>query len=68
MTVVPQPFVPAEELHLDYHFTRREIRILARFLRNNQALLPDGLEDFAQAVEAAVYDAMSVDEAEAFYL
>ncbi len=68
MTVVPHPFVPAGDLHLDYHFTCREVRILARFLRNNQALLPDGLEDFAQAVEAAVYDSMSVDEAEAFYL
>ena len=54
-------------MHLDYHFTRREIRILARYFRNNQATLPEGIEDFAKAVETAIYNSMSIDEAEAFY-
>lgn len=67
MTVVPLSFDSIEDLHLDYHFSHREIRVLARYFRNHQADLPEGLEDFARAVEAAVYNAMSIDEAEEFY-
>ena len=67
MTIAPLIFEPVEDLHLDYHFTRREIRILARYFRNNQATLPEGIEDFAKAVETAIYNSMSIDEAEAFY-
>lgn len=56
-----------ETLSLDYHFSADEIRLLARFFRNNQESLPDGLVDFAMKVERVIYNSMSIDEAEAFY-
>lgn len=56
-----------EDLQLTYQFTKRELRILARFIRLHQDKIPEGLEDFAGAVEKAIYNSMSVDEAEAFY-
>lgn len=52
---------------LDYHFTERELRGLACFLRKNQERLPDELLDFAAKVERVMYNSMSIDEAEAFY-
>ncbi|MBQ9281056.1 MAG: hypothetical protein IJ207_02530 [Treponema sp.] len=58
---------PKTEFSLSYNFTEREIRNLAKFLRNNQESLPDALIPFATKVERAVYDSMSIDEAEAFY-
>ncbi len=54
-------------ISLDYHFTEREIRILARFFRNHQEEIPDGLLDFSMKVERVVYSSMSIGEAEAFY-
>ncbi len=56
-----------EDLHLTYEFSKRELRILARTLRQYQDKIPEGLEDFAAAVEKAIYNSMSIDEAEAFY-
>ncbi len=52
---------------LDYHFTEREIMILARFFRNHQDQIPDGLLDFSMKIEKVVYSSMSIGEAEAFY-
>ncbi len=52
---------------LDYHFNEREIRNLARLLRDNQERLPDALLNFASKIERAMYNSMSIDEAEAFY-
>ena len=52
---------------MDYHFSEREIRQLARFLRNNQESLPDELINFATKIERAIYNSMTIDEAEAFY-
>ena len=52
---------------LDYRFTQREIRVLAKFLRKNQGQIPDELLDFAAKIERVIYDSMSIDEAEAFY-
>ena len=54
-------------LSMDYHFSEREIRQLARFLRNNQESLPDELINFATKIERAIYNSMTIDEAEAFY-
>ncbi|MBQ7158735.1 MAG: hypothetical protein IJS09_04835 [Treponema sp.] len=56
-----------DDLHLTYDFSKRELRILARFIRQYQEKIPEGLEDFASAVEKAIYNSMSIDEAEAFY-
>ena len=54
-------------ISLDYHFNEREIKLLARFFRNNQERLPDGLLNFSMKIERAIYNSMSIDEAEAFY-
>ncbi|MCR5172280.1 MAG: hypothetical protein K6B73_05390 [Treponema sp.] len=51
----------------DYSFNEREIKILARLLRNNQDKLPQGLEDFARQIELLIYQNMSIDEVEKFY-
>ena len=56
-----------DDLQLDYHFSPQEIRVLAHFFREQQANIPDGLEEFAMAVEKAIYNSMSIDEAQAFY-
>ena len=56
-----------DDLHLTYQFTKRELRILARFIRQYQERIPEGLEDFAAAVEKAIYNSMSIDEVESFY-
>lgn len=55
------------KLSLDYQFTSEEIKILARYFRNNQSCIPNGLEEFAAALERTVYNSMSIDEAEKFY-
>ncbi len=57
----------APSLSLDYHFNEREIRNLARFFRNHQEMIPDALINFATKIERAIYNSMSIDEAEAFY-
>lgn len=54
-------------LALDYHFSEREVRNLARFFREHQEQLPDALLGFATRIERAIYNSMSIDEAEAFY-
>ena len=41
--------------------------ILARFFRNHQDEIPDGLLDFSMKIEKVVYSSMSIGEAEAFY-
>jgi hypothetical protein len=55
-------------LSLDYHFSTKEIEILAYYFRKNSDTIPAGLENFVGAVEHTVYDSMSIDEAEKFYL
>ena len=57
----------AGAMSLDYHFTEREIKILARFFRRYQDSIPDGLIDFSVQIERTVYNSMSIEEAEAFY-
>ena len=67
MKLDPIIFSDVEDLDLTYHFSKQELRILARFIRQHQTQIPEGLEDFAAAVEKAMYNSMSVDEAEVFY-
>lgn len=50
-----------------YHFSEREVKLLAQFLRKNQDKLPGGLESFARKVELFIYSMMSIDEVEKFY-
>ena len=52
---------------LDYHFSETEIKFLARFFRKNQEHLPDELLNFSSQIERAIYNSMSIDEAEEFY-
>lgn len=52
---------------LDYHFSETEIKFLARFFRKNQEHLPDELLNFSSQIEHAIYNSMSIDEAEEFY-
>lgn len=55
------------QLSLDYRFSEQEIRLLARFFRNNQEQIPDGLLDFSTKIERAIYNSLSIAEAQAFY-
>lgn len=59
-----------EKIHkfeLDYDFTSREIALLAKFLRNNQDSIPEGLDKFYNAVESAIYNVLTLEEAGKFY-
>ena len=42
------------DFKLTYNFTSNEISVLAKFLRDNQADLPKGLENFASRVRGNV--------------
>ncbi|WP_407425633.1 hypothetical protein [Treponema sp.] len=53
--------------NLEYRFNEREIKILAKLLRNHQEEIPDGLVNFSMKIEQAIYNSMSIDEATAFY-
>lgn len=61
------PNTPHPQLELEYTFSPREIRILARYFREHQNTIPTELEAFAQALESCVYNTMSIQEAELFY-
>ncbi len=54
-------------LSFSYHFSPEEITALALFLRRRQHEIPEGLEEFAAAVERVIYDSMSIEEAGQFY-
>lgn len=59
--------LPRKKMTLDYHFMPRELSSIARLLRKMATDIPDELADFYSAVERAVYDSLSIDEAEQFY-
>ncbi|MBR7064936.1 MAG: hypothetical protein IKI31_07315 [Treponema sp.] len=54
-------------LSFTYNFSHRETSHLAYFLRKHQNEVPDALADFLKAVESAIYNSMTIDEAEKFY-
>ncbi|MBO4858220.1 MAG: hypothetical protein J5527_06870 [Treponema sp.] len=52
---------------LTYSFTSKEIAVLAKYLRENQTKLPEGLEHFYKAMEDSVYNSLSLEEVRNFY-
>ena len=52
---------------LTYSFTSKEIAVLAKYLRDNQSNLPEGLERFYKALEDSVYTCLSLEEVRNFY-
>lgn len=57
-----------EELDaLEYSFSKKELFLLAKFLRTKQEELPEGLEKFYKALEDSIYNVMSLDEVKLFY-
>ncbi len=53
---------------MNYTFNEREVKTLARLCRDYQAQIPPCLEDFARCLEKKIYENMSIDEVEKFYL
>ena len=58
---------PEDEITLNYSFTKREIGLLAKFLRQKETEIPHGLENFAKTIENSVYDCMTLEEVKKFY-
>ncbi|MBR6582415.1 MAG: hypothetical protein IKK80_02240 [Treponema sp.] len=52
---------------LTYNFTKREVYILAKFLRKKEEELPLGLENFCKTLEDSVYNSLSIQEVRRFY-
>ncbi|MCQ2589220.1 MAG: hypothetical protein MJ179_02240 [Treponema sp.] len=52
---------------LDYNFSNEEITLLAKFLRDRQNDLPEGLERFYATLENAIYNSLSLEEAKKLY-
>lgn len=52
---------------LDYSFSRKELFLLAKFLRVKQEELPVGLVPFYKTLEDAIYNTMSLEEVKRFY-
>ena len=54
-------------LSFSYDFSPNETALIAHFFRDHEESVPAGLEKFAHAVEKAVYDSISIGDAERFY-
>lgn len=52
---------------LDYSFSKKELFLLARYLRKKQEELPQGLESFYKTLEDSIYNTMSLEEVKKFY-
>lgn len=52
---------------LDYSFSKKELYLLAKFLRSKQEEMPEGLEIFYKSLEDSIYNVMSLDEVKRFY-
>lgn len=52
---------------LTYSFSSEEVCLLAKFLREKQGELPDGLENFNMSLERAIYNNLTIEEAKRFY-
>ena len=53
---------------LSYNFTKKEMFLLAKFLRKKEEELPLGLEAFCKTLEDSVYNSLSIQEVRKFYL
>ena len=56
-----------EDSVLDYSFSKKELFLMAKFLRQKQEEIPSGLESFCRALEDSIYNNMSLDEVKKFY-
>ncbi|MBO4629206.1 MAG: hypothetical protein J5687_04550 [Treponema sp.] len=65
--MIPMREPDEKKFTLSYNFTSNEVAALAKFLRDNQEALPDGLEYFYKALEDSVYKSLSLDEVKKFY-
>ncbi len=52
---------------LDYSFTKKEVFLLAKYLRTKQEELPEGLELFYKTLEDYIYNCLSLEEVKKFY-
>ena len=52
---------------LDYSFSKKEVFLLAKFLRQKQEELPEGLETFYKSLEDTIYNSLSLEEVKRFY-
>ena len=52
---------------LDYSFSKKELFLLAKFLRKKQEELPEGLEIFYKTLEDTIYNTLSLEEVKNFY-
>ena len=52
---------------LEYSFSKKELFLLARYLRTKQEELPEGLELFYKTLEDSIYNCMSLEEVKRFY-
>ncbi len=56
-----------ENLKLSYTFSSKEIALLAKYFRNHQEDIPNGLENFSKALEESIYNSLSLDEVRKFF-
>jgi hypothetical protein len=52
---------------LEYSFSKKELFLLAKYLRTKQEELPEGLEVFYQTLEDSIYNCLSLEEVKRFY-
>ena len=52
---------------LEYSFSKKELFLLAKYLRTKQEELPEGLEIFYKTLEDSIYNCMSLQEVKRFY-
>ena len=52
---------------LEYNFSKKELFILAKYLRSKQEELPPGLEVFYKTLEDSIYNTLSLEEVKKFY-
>lgn len=52
---------------LEYDFTKKEVLLLAKFLRKNEEKMPAGLESFYHVLEDSIYDTLTLEEVKQFY-
>lgn len=52
---------------LEYNFTKKEVFLLAKFLRKNEEKMPAGLESFYHILEDSTYNILTLEEVKQFY-
>lgn len=52
---------------LEYNFTKKEVFLLAKFLRKNEEKMPAGLESFYHVLEDSIYNILTLEEVKQFY-